>query len=242
MAFKLNYFSPNQCGVSTIITDKKKMKRVYNFKIGSILFINLILLSFEANAQIYGEYQSARVLGKGRVEATVYYTTATINYNGDSRRVFNFLGLQSGIGLSERLELRIRYDRLYFVDGEIDEGSNLVFLAPKYSLLKDRISATLPIFLMFSEGGSGNWQLQPALLFSLPMSEKLELTFTPKYFISIDDEYEGGFISFNLGFAIGRLGEWAIRPETGLMFKPGEEGSFWNYGLGASRTFGKLKQ
>jgi hypothetical protein len=68
------------------------------------------------------------------------------------------------------------------------------------------------------------------------------LTFTPKYFISIDNEYEGGFISLNLGLAIGMLGEWAIRPETGLMFKPGEKGSFWNYGLGASRTFGKLKQ
>jgi hypothetical protein len=219
-----------------------KMKRLCNFRVGFILFIGLILNFLNAKAQIYGEYQSARVLGKGRVEATGYYTSATINYNGDSQRIFNFLGLQTGIGLGERFDLRIRYDRLYYVDSEIGEGSNLVSLAPKYSLLKDKISAILPIFLMFSEYGSGNWQLQPALLFSLPMSEKVELTFTPKYFISIDDEYEGGIISLNLGLAIGKLGEWAIRPETGLMFKPGEEGSFWNYGLGASRTFGKVKQ
>jgi hypothetical protein len=48
-------------------------------------------------------------------------------------------------------------------------------------------------------------------------------------------------MALNLGFAIGNIGEWAIRPETALIFKPGDSGSFWNYGLGVSRTFGKSK-
>ena len=205
------------------------------------LFLYALSFPFETKAQVFGEYQSARITEKGRVEATGYYTSSTFFFDDWSARWLNVLGLQAGIGISERFELRMRYDRQYAVEGEISDGFNMLGIAPKFAILKDKIAALLPLSMSFSDYGSGMWQLQPTVLVSLPMSKKVELNFTTKYFISLDEETEGGAMALNLGFAIGNIGEWAIRPETGLMFKPGDSGSFWNYGLGVSRTFGKSK-
>jgi hypothetical protein len=205
-----------------------------------VLLLYVLSFPFETKAQVFGEYQSARITEKGSVEITGSYTSSTLYYDDWSSRLLNVLGLQTGIGMGERFELRLRYDRHYYHKGEISNGFNLIGIAPKYSLLKDKISALLPLSMSFSENAS-MWQLQPSVLISLPVSKKLELNFTTRYFISLDEEAEGGGIFLNLGFAVGNIGEWAIRPETGLSFKPGDSGSIWNYGMGASRTFGKVK-
>lgn len=151
------------------------------------------------------------MVGKGKIEATAHYTGVNLSYDGESQFIFNNLGLQTGLGLGERFELRVRYDRLWFKDYEIGDGAE------------------------------ANWHINPAVLFTMPLKGNTNLTLTPKYLISFEEgaEFKDNFLALNLGAGIGFMENWVARPEIGLMFVTGEKGSFFNFGLGASWIFGK---
>lgn len=190
-------------------------------------------------AQVFAEYQSARSVGRGNVELTGNYTSVSISYDGESAKVFNVFALQTGLGLGENFEIRIRYDRLDF-DGEDSGGYNLISFGPKFSTKNGRFAALLP-FASTSSEGENYWQVNPTLMVSLPITEKVDVTITPKYIITLEDgsKIEDGLMAFNLGVGIEFLEKWIARPEVGLMFMPGENGNFFNFGLGVSRKLGK---
>ncbi|EON75169.1 hypothetical protein ADIS_4340 [Lunatimonas lonarensis] len=57
------------------------------------------------------------------------------------------------------------------------------------------------------------------------------------YLISFDRD-DSQLVSFHVVVAIRNRGNWVLRPETGILFNPGESGKFWSLGLGVSRRFG----
>ncbi|WP_194776781.1 hypothetical protein [Pararhodonellum marinum] len=81
------------------------------------------------------------------------------------------------------------------------------------------------------------------MMYTMPLGQNANLTFTPKYMISLREGSELGdsFLGLNLGAGIGIMDNLNARPEVGLMFVPGEQGSFFNFGLGASWVFGKAE-
>lgn len=49
-------------------------------------------------------------------------------------------------------------------------------------------------------------------------------------------------LAFTVGLGVSPdLSRWAFRPEVGMLINPGEEGSFWHFSLGFSRTVGEAK-
>jgi len=229
------------CGVSTINSDDNTMK-----KINRLLFIGIFtMMVLHANqgiAQwIYGEYQSAKMVGKGKIEATAHYTGVNISYDGESEFVFNNLGFQTGLGLGEFFELRVRYDRLWFKDYGIGDGGDILSFGPKFGTRNNKFAFMLPFAAALGNGGGSDWQFNPTVFFTLPLSDNANLTFTPKYMISLHEYADVGdsFLGLNLGAGITFLENWVARPELGLMFVPGEKGSFFNFGIGASWVFGK---
>lgn len=197
----------------------------------------LIFQSYLGHAQIFGEYQSASLVGKGNVEATTHFTGVSISYGGESSYALNGLGIQAGFGLGERFELRTRYERLWFDGLGISEGGfNYLTLAPKVGSNNGKIAVMLPLALAFTEGGS-NFEIHPTVLFSFPITQNSNLTFSPKYLISFAEgaKFGDSLLAFNLGAGIGFAEQWVVRPEFGVMLMPGEEGNFLNFGLGISR-------
>lgn len=229
------------CGVSTINSDEKNVKTIKKF-LAMGMFSLMALQANQSVAQfIFGEYQSAQMVGKGKIEASAYYTGVNVSYDGDSEFVFNSLGLQTGIGFGERFELRVRYDRLWFKDFGIGDGINFISIGPKIGTKNDKIAFYLPFSTAFGDGAMGSTNFNPTILFTMPLTGNTNLTFTPKYMISLEEGSEIGdsVVGLNLGAGIGFTENWIARPELGLMFVPGESGSFFNFGLGASWVFGK---
>jgi hypothetical protein len=54
------------------------------------------------------------------------------------------------------------------------------------------------------------------------------------YIINSGEDVENDFLlGFNVGAGFSNnLNKWAIRPEAGYLFKPGEDIGFWNIGVG----------
>lgn len=216
------------------------MKDLRKITAAGMIAVGLLFLWNQGRAQIFGEYQSAGLMGKGKIEASTHFTGVSASYDGESAYVLNGLGLQAGFGLGESFELRTRYERLWFDGlGIGDEGFNFLTLAPKFGNEDGRFAFMLPIVMGFSEGEEA-LQIHPTVLVSLPLSKNTNLTFSPKYLISLDErsDLSDSFLALNLGAGIGVSEQWVLRPELGLMFVPGEQGNFFNFGLGISRRIG----
>lgn len=219
------------------------MKTIWKITAAGMIAMGLLFQSNQAQAQIFGEYQSAGLMGKGKIEASTHFTGVSTSYDGESAYTLNGLGLQAGFGLGGRFELRTRYERLWFDGlGIGDGGFNYLTLAPKLGKEDGRFAFMLPIAMAFSEGEQ-SFELHPTVLVSIPLSQTANLTFSPKYLISLEEgaEFSDSLLALNLGAGIGFSEQWVLRPELGLMFLPGEEGTFFNFGLGISRRMGNPK-
>src|SRR5262249_11892156 len=157
-------------------------------------------------------------------EVTPSYTY--VSSEGD--HVQDEYGLQLATGLADRVDLRGRYDHVRVND----EGVNVVALGPKVSLLKDRIAVAVPVGFAFGSGlqSSKTWEVPPTLLLTAPVDPHVELNVSGKVLVPFS---EGDTtVAFNVGFGLGKLDRWAIRPEFGMLFDPGQSGHFSQFSIG----------
>ena len=173
-------------------------------------------------------FESARMLNKGETEVMGHYTYNSFTEGGESDGVNHNFGLRLGYGLTNGVGLKARYVRLVPVE-EGASGVNYIDLAPKFSLWPDRIAATVPFGLYFSDDES-EFVISPKFLFTYPASNRFEATIATK--ADIFPEGEDVYLGLNLGFGftIGnaladksmaftaglyrnrrRLGSWLIR-------------------------------
>jgi hypothetical protein len=173
-----------------------------------------------ACAPVFSDLQSARLLPKGAVEVTPQGTATWFSDPDESEHVQNHVGAQVAVGLSDRVELRSRYERILV--GDDGGGANLVALGPKIGLVRDRLALHLPVGLAFAgDSESVAWATQPALIATFPLSETVELNPSVKYTIPINDADGFRGLALNLGLGLGpRDGTFAFRPEAGVMFAP----------------------
>lgn len=174
-------------------------------------------------------YESARMLPKGEVEIKGAFTHARVNFEGESEKLDNGLGVAVGYGVSEKFNVKLRYEHFS------NEGSaNFACIGPKLAIVQDRIAAALPIGLYFDEGET-EWVASPMFLFTLPNASN---TFEATLGIRGDKIFEEDtdwLVGFNLGLGISKdLSRWAIRPDIGIAFSPGNEDTYLTFGLAAS--------
>lgn len=185
-------------------------------------------------APINTSFESARMLQKGDFEASGRYTHYRFTDNGESQTANNNFGACVGYGIGNKFNMKLRYERLLIPGGESSSpGLNYIDLAPKFQIVPGKIAGTLPIGLYFDESDT-KYVLSPKLLFTYPAKDKFEATLAAKADIFPQD---GGdvYLGFNLGIGVSsNLNRWALRPELGLMVKPGDSGIAWAYGIGLS--------
>jgi hypothetical protein len=179
----------------------------------------------------FSEVQSAKTIGKNRVEITPFFSSAFGKQN--------YIGFQFAYGISNDIDIRFRFESMWIKEGEISKIVSVFGIGPKFSLLKDNISFYIPIGSTVGEGTKNTWQIHPTLLFTLPIVKDLtEVSLSTKYLLPICEDCDNS-IAVNLGFSLSsNLSKWAIRPEYGMLFYPGGSGYFSQFSLGYSIIFG----
>jgi hypothetical protein len=175
-------------------------------------------LATAACAPVFSDLQSARTLPRGAFELTPQGTSTWGSDDDDSDHIQNHIGAQAALGLSDRTEVRARFEHID-VD---DEGANVVALGPKVALVPDRLALYVPVAVAFAgDSDSAAWAAQPALIASFPLSNLVELNPSVKYTIPINDADGFRGLALNLGLGLGpRDGVFVFRPEAGVMFAP----------------------
>lgn len=197
-------------------------------------------MSLPGCAPVFSELQSARTVGKKNIELSPHYSSTSFSSDGNTDGVQNHLGLQIGYGLSDKFDIRARYERIWLkdmgdADGGLGEGVDIFAIGPKYSLVRDRLSVSAPVGRAFGSDYSDSWQLHPTVLWTTPIKpDKFEITLAPKYLITFCEDCDD-YVAVNLGLAISDdLNTWAIRPEYGLLYNPGEDGHYGQFSIGFS--------
>ena len=171
-------------------------------------------------APVFSDLQSAKLVGRDQVEVTPGYTGVF----SEGEHVQDEFGLQFATGLADRVDLRVRYTHV--------EGVNVVGLGPKVSLLKDRIAVAVPVGFAFGSDvqSSKTWQIHPTLLLTAPVDRHVELNVSGKVLVPFSDS--DTTVAFNVGLGLGNLERWAIRPEFGMLFDPGQSGHYTQFSIG----------
>jgi hypothetical protein len=98
----------------------------------------LLLASFSLH-QCVVPYETARMLPKGETEIKGSFTHVRASFDGDSEKADNGVGLGIGYGVSDKVNIKFRYENLK------NNGSvNFISFGPKFALKQDRIAAALP--------------------------------------------------------------------------------------------------
>jgi hypothetical protein len=194
-------------------------------------------------APVFSELQSARTVGKDRIEITPSYSTVSATEDGETEGLQNQLGLQLAYGLTDKIDIRARYERIWGKDGSLSDGVDVAGLAGKFSLVEDKIAFNALVGRAFGEESSETWEFQPSIIFSQALvKNKLEATIAPKYLMTFCEDCDN-FLAFNIGLALGDdLNRWSIRPEYGMLFNPGESGFYGQFSLGFSVAFDAFKK
>jgi hypothetical protein len=185
-------------------------------------------------APVFSDFQSAKLVGRDRVEVTPSASTVSFS-DTESGHVQDEFGLQLGTGVLDGMDLRAGYVRAAGVNG--------VGFGPKIALVKDRLALALPVGFAFGEGVeiSKTWTAHPTLLLTQPVTRRLEVNASAKGLIPLTEDWGGSLVAFNVGLGIGDLRRWAIRPEIGVLFDPGDSGHYTQFGLGFTVFANKSK-
>lgn len=209
-----------------------------------LLLLSLLICSviFKSCVPVFSELQSARTVGKNRIEFTPSYSTVSFTSENNSAEVQKHVGIQTAYGFTPDFDFRIRYEYIWLSDNSsVKSGINVLGMGPKYCFVKDIFSFYLPVGFAFGTdiNQSKSWELHPTLLLSIPLAKnKFEFTFSPKYLITLA-EGNDDLLAVNFGAAFSdNLTKWAIRPEYGLLFNPGESGYYSHFSIGFSFSFG----
>jgi hypothetical protein len=204
-------------------------RRVWRRTTGAMSLLGLGLL-LSGCAPTFSDLQSARLAGKGRIELTPSFSSVSASGDEASGHVQNHFGGQVATGVSDKVDLRVRYE---YVDAE-GEGIHILGMGPKFSLVPDRAAFYLPVGTGIADRiQSGDlFQIQPTFLYTQPVNPNFELTGSGKAILWVDRDVDD-LVAFNLGAGISSdLQRWAIRPEGGILINPGEDGRYWHFSLG----------
>lgn len=177
-------------------------------------------------------YESARMLPKGAFELKAANTYGVELDESEAALDNVGLGFGLGYGISDRVNAKIRFERHFLSDAQ--GAVNFLSFGPKFALVPDKFAMMFPVGLYFGDGNS-TWGLHPGFLFTLPAkSNRFETTFGARTDIFLESESDL-LIGLNLGFGFSNnLDVWAIRPDLGLVFSPGERGSVFTFGVGVN--------
>jgi hypothetical protein len=211
----------------------------------TLLLIAISMLMFACVSPVNMTQDRAKTLGKNHLEVNASYSRYAQTDNNYSNLTNNNYGGRIGYGLSDKVDLKARYERLVSTT-EGGGAANYLSLISKIGLKKDQISLLIPLSAYFDqavfESGS-RYTIAPEGIFTNTMSNHVDVTamFKTEYVFAAQDRGDDWFFGFKLGFGFSTdLDKWSIRPEGGLMVNPDDSGQIWSYGIGLIYVFDLL--
>ncbi len=190
-------------------------------------------------------YEIAGTLKKGNVELSGHLTRYDVHHYGRKERTHDNFGFRAGIGLTERFDLKLRYEKMQFTknfDHRITRA-DYFSLVPKLALVPERLSLLIPVSTFRVQSVADNFHytnrvssIAPQLIYTYTNSRKtFDISFASKidYLFELDDDSESNtFFGMTLGAGFSTdLSKWAIRPEIGLASEL-DDAKFISYGIG----------
>lgn len=207
---------------------------------GAALALAALALGAAGCVTPFAEMQGARLVGPGRSEFTAGYSYVKAGDQDSSEKAQDDIVLQGATGVSDRVDLRARYE-LVRTAGEYSDGEivNVIAAGPKIGIAPGKLALYTPVGVGFGGGieSSETWSFQPTLLFTLPVSQGFEINPSAKAHIWLNSKGADNLLAFNLGFGIGSdVTQWALRPEVGVLVDPQDHGHAWHFSLGISKA------
>lgn len=180
-----------------------------------------------------GNVQDARLVGKGNVRATAFWSGLESTGDGEGEKVADEFGALLGVGVGDKTEFQLRFERFDFADD--DYGYEFLSLGPKIGLIEDRLALLIPLGLYL--GGDiesmETFQIQPGLLETALLNQYFEINASQRLILPFNQDL---LTWLNLGFGVGLstdLDRWAILPEVSYSICLDEEDadSILSYGV-----------
>jgi len=197
--------------------------------IGTIVCCLWLLNGCVSMAPINSSYESAKTLNKGQIELTGNYSSYSLRTEDEyekkgTEKVNKNYGFRIGYGITPRLDLKFRYERLVPAlqeDKDQLDGANYFALTPRYGFLKDHITGALDIglytyYLKEDKQSDAIFFFTPRLAFTYPSGKYFDLTLNAKVDVLPSESLT--YWGLNLGCGISSdLNKWALRPEIGFI-------------------------
>ena len=183
----------------------------------------------------HGSYQSARLLATGETEFVPYYQAETFKMDGLSDLKGAEYGVQVAHGLSESINVRLRFEKLA-PDGM--DAWSYIGLGPKFGKPDGRFAFDLPVGMFFGKAvrEEKSWQIHPTGIFSLPLTSSLELTGFAKLLFFFDTDTDPLY-SVGLGGGVWTPGkQFTVRPEISMVKGFRDSGTHTSIGVGVAYT------
>jgi hypothetical protein len=119
-------------------------------------------------------------------------------------------------------------------DNDESVGATVLGIGPKIGRRHGTVALYLPVGMAFGEDVDEDETIEfhPTLLTTIPIGTRLELNPSCKLLIPLSRENADVLVAVNLGMALGQVDRFAIRPELGFLFNPGEEGNYRHFSVG----------
>lgn len=223
------------------------MKRLIRLLTGILLF-----MAPGCFAPVNLTFDHARMLKKKEMKVQASYSS----YYGPDFNVFsddhksgmlhytNNYGLTAGYGLSEKVNLGLRYENMEIRQQNIEIFDEVIEMQDatvhylefggKVRLVEDYLALRIPFGIYFMEGESIS-MLDPGLYYNYRPGDNFEFTVSTKAHIMIADG-----VGFTPGFSMGlgisnNLNRWAFRPEIGY-------DGYLSFGFGLDFRFNKAEK
>lgn len=198
----------------------------------------------QLNAQsFFNTFDRARPLDQGAFVTTVSFAKQYFSYDGETEDISNTYGLVSGFGVTDEFSINLgwaSYDLLnsYFKNFKV----KYYIVKPKYSMLEGKIALGMPfgvVISKFKESDESETEtyIAPEFMFNYPVNDIFEFGANARIIIPFVED-ANTLIRIDVAFGLSHdLSLWAIRPEFGILFDPGEEGMYFTPGVAVSYYF-----
>ena len=192
------------------------------------ILLFLIFCSGIGHAQFFNSPMgNAHSLKKGQKDVAFGYQYYRFDGDGFSGKLSDNLAVRLGVGVSDNFDVQIRYERI-----QPSDGLNYFSIAPKHSFSSNQWAVIFPVAIVFGEGDEIGI-FSPTLMHTKRTSQKFEASFSLSSHIYTEDT--DFLLDLNVGLGFSKnLERYAIRPELGIHFNPGESGYIWFVGIGVS--------
>ncbi len=196
-----------------------------------VLILCCLLGSCVSMAPVNLGFDSAKTLKKGQLEFAGNYAQYSLRgetegTNGPeevNEKVNTNLGFRAGYGISNRFDLKFRYERLRpLLEEDLMEtnGVNYFTLSPRFAIIPDYLSTSVDIGLYtYSVEDEYNDQIfyfSPKIQLSIPVKQYLDISLGLK--LDVFPSESATYLGTTLGIGVStNTDRWAFRPEIGLM-------------------------